>query len=289
MKLPKVLLLYKKTSYDNYFLANKQRSSALKKLLTPQELKRFLDTHQFHYATLTKVQQVLRRRGVGFTRFCRGEAFDPAGFDLVITVGGDGTFMEASHHIKDQFILGVNSDPHWSVGRFCSGTAYNFEDLLEDFIARRPRVLLFQRMKVEISSLKKKFLALNDVLLCHQNPGAMSLYSIDFEGYREQQRSSGVGIATAAGSTGAIASAGGRVLPPQSMNVQYMPRELYRGRGTTYRLKGGLIPDGETIKIASLMREGVVYVDGSHICLPFAFGSTLKVERSKHPLKAIWK
>ena len=146
MRSPKVLLLYKKTSYDNYFLANKKRSSALKKLLTPQELKRFLDTHQFHYATLTKVQQVLRGRGIKFARLCRGETVDPSGFGLVITVGGDGTFMEASHSIKDQFILGVNSDPHWSVGRFCSGTAYNFAGLLDGFITQRPRILFFQRM-----------------------------------------------------------------------------------------------------------------------------------------------
>lgn len=289
MTLPKVLLLYKKTSYDSYFLADKQRSSALKKLLTPREFKRFLDTHQLHYAALTKVQQVLRRRGIKFIRFCRGKAIDPTGFDLVITLGGDGTFMEASHGIKDQFILGVNSNPYWSVGRFCAGTVYNFADLLEGFIAKRARVLFFQRMQVAVSPLKKKFLALNDVLVCHQNPGAMSRYSIDFRGYREQQRSSGVWISTAAGSSGAIASAGGRVLGPQSRNLQYMPRELYHGCGTTYHLKGGLIPDGESIKAVSLMREGVVYVDGSHIYLPFVFGSILKVELSKHPLKAIWK
>ena len=76
---------------------------------------------------------------------------------------------------------------------------------------------------------------------------------------------------------------------PQNKNLQYKPRELYSGRGTHYRFKGGLIPDGEHIKITSLMREGVVYVDGSHICVPFAFGSTLKISRSKHPLKVVWK
>ncbi len=289
MKNPKVLLLYKKTSYDNYFLADPKRSAQLRKLFTPPEFKRFLDTHQFHYATLTKVQQTLKQKGIDYIRLCRGERFNSKHFDLVVTVGGDGTFMEASHSLTNQFILGVNSDPFWSVGRFCSATAYTFANMLKGFLEGRPRILLFQRMHVQISTQKKHFTALNDILLCHINPGAMSRYTIFFNKHTEHQRSSGVWISTAAGSTGAILSAGGKVLPPQSKNLQYKPRELYLGKGAKYRFKGGLITDDESMKIASLMREGVMYVDGSHIRLPFVFGSTLKVKRSPHPLKAIWK
>ena len=286
MNLSKVLLFYKKTSYDHYFLAGKKRSSALKKLFAPRELKRFLDTHQLHYATLARVQKALQRRGIHYERFCRGKTFDPSGFGLVITVGGDGTFMEAARALKGQFVLGVNSNPYWSVGRFCAGTAHNFSGLLERWIAGHPRILVLARMQIELQ--KKKYLAINDILACHQSPGAMSRYALYFRGQKEEQRSSGVWISTAAGSTGAICSAGGRVLPAQSKQLQYKPRELYRGYGG-YHLKGGLISDGENIRITSLMREGVVYVDGSHVCLPFVFGSTLKVSRSPHPLKVIWK
>ncbi len=287
MNLSKVLLFYKKTSYDHYFLAGQKRSFTLKKLFAPRELKRFLDTHQLHYAALAGVQETLRRRGIRYECFCRGKAFDPSGFGLVITVGGDGTFLEAARVLKGQFVLGVNSNPYWSVGRFCAGTAYNFSDLLERLIAGRSRILVLQRMQIELQ--RKKYLALNDILACHQSPGAMSRYALHFRGQREQQRSSGVWISTAAGSTGAISSAGGRILAPQSKQLQYKPRELYHGRACGYHLKGGLIRDGEDIRITSLMREGVVYVDGCHICLPFVFGSTLKVSRWRHPLKVIWK
>src|SRR3989344_3282813 len=51
-------------------------------------------------------------------------------FDLVITVGGDGTFLDASHFIKDVPIIGVNSDPKRSVGRYCIANAENFEELI---------------------------------------------------------------------------------------------------------------------------------------------------------------
>ena len=71
---------------------------------------------------------------------------------------------------------------------------------------------------------------LNDILVCHHNPGAMSRYFLTVEGTREEQRSSGVWIATAAGSSGGLHSAGGKVLTQKSKEFQYRPRELYRGK-----------------------------------------------------------
>lgn len=41
---------------------------------------------------------------------------------LVITIGGDGTFLHSAHKIKNDksFILGVNSKPNESIGKLCS-------------------------------------------------------------------------------------------------------------------------------------------------------------------------
>src|SRR5262245_27074431 len=40
-----------------------------------------------------------------------GEPFNSAGADLVVTVGGDGTLLSASHSVTDAPILGINSAP----------------------------------------------------------------------------------------------------------------------------------------------------------------------------------
>jgi NAD kinase len=129
---------------------------------------------------------------------------------------------------------------------------------------------------------------LNDILICHHNPGAMSRYFLTIGKVKEEQRSSGIWIATAAGSSGGIYSAGGRILPPESKEYQYKPRELYRGKGVYYKLKGDLLNPDQTITMISLMREGVIFVDGSHVCLPFSFGAKIYVQRSSNPLKIIY-
>jgi len=128
---------------------------------------------------------------------------------------------------------------------------------------------------------------LNDILIAHQNPAAMSRYAIRVNGTQEEQRSSGLWLSTAVGSTAAIKSAGGRVLPRESKAIQYLPRELYYGPGTTYRLTGGLVQLGRAIVLRSLMREGMVYADGEHLRVPFRYGDVLRVSRSPQPLVVV--
>ncbi len=289
MKLPKVLLLYKNSSFANYFLGKKRISPELKRLYYSQELERFKKTHKTHYASIKTVEQILKKYHLSYDKYSRGERADYSAYDFIVTVGGDGTFLEASHNIDKQFILGVNSDPTWSVGRFCAANVHTFEMFLGEFLKGEAFVQVLNRMDLTFSTSKTVYRALNDVLITHQNPAAMSRYYLTVDSIKEEQRSSGVWVSTAVGSSGAILSAGGYVLPSQSKSLQYKPRELYAGTGAKYTLKGGIFAEGESLKIASLMREGVVYLDGSHICLPFSFGSVVTIKHSRFPLKALWK
>ena len=65
--------------------------------------------------------------------------------DLVVTIGGDGTLLAASHAIGDTPILGINSAPDFSVGFFCSGRLGNgsdvfFPDTVEGVRAQDPAI-----------------------------------------------------------------------------------------------------------------------------------------------------
>jgi len=235
------------------------------------------------------VEAVLKHRKLKFTKACRGTSLDYNRYDLIITVGGDGTFLEAARQVKGGVVWGVNSDPSWSVGRFCSGNPKNFEVLLDKVLTHKARVRKFNRLNLSFSDGTQSMNVLNDLLICHQNPGAMSRYYLTVGRVREEQRSSGVWIATAAGSSGGLHSAGGIVLPQEVKEFQYKPRELYRGRKIRYHLKGGILKPAQKIALTSLMREGVVFVDGSHVCLPFSFGSKIFVKRSLNPLKIIFE
>jgi NAD+ kinase len=284
-----ILLLYKNSTYAGYFLSDRKRLAQLEGLLNSEEIKRFRRTHENHFWSLSYVEAVLKNRKLKFTKACRGSSLNYSRYDLIITVGGDGTFLEAARHIKNEIIWGVNSDPSWSVGRFCSGNPENFESLLDKILAGKAGLRKFNRLSLSFSDGTQPMNVLNDILICHHNPGAMSRYFLTVGKVREEQRSSGVWIATAAGSSGGLHSAGGKVLSQENKEFQYKPRELYRGKNIHYHLKGGLLKPAQKITLTSLMREGVVFVDGSHVCLPFSFGSRVYVKRSSNPLKVVFE
>lgn len=284
-----ILLLYKNSTYAGYFLSDRKRLAQLEGLLNSEEIKRFRLTHDNHFWSLSYVETMLKNRKLKFTKACRGSSLDYNRYDLVITVGGDGTFLEAARHIKKGVVWGVNSDPSWSVGRFCSGNPDNFEILLNKILAGKAAVKKIDRLSLSFSDGTRSMNVLNDILICHHNPGAMSRYYLTVGKVREEQRSSGVWIATAAGSSGGLHSAGGRVLPQENKEFQYRPRELYRAKNTRYQLKGGVLKPAQKITLTSLMREGVVFVDGSHVCLPFSFGARVFVTHSPNPLKIIFE
>ena len=284
-----ILLLYKNSTYAGYFLSDRKRLAQLEGLLNTEEIKRFRRTHENHFWSLSYVEAVLKNRKLKFTKACRGSSLDYSRYDLIITVGGDGTFLEAARQVKNEIVWGVNSDPSWSVGRFCSGNPKNFEVLLDKVLAGKAKVRKFNRLNLSFSDGTQSMNVLNDILICHHNPGAMSRYYLTVGRVREEQRSSGVWIATAAGSSGGLHSAGGKVLPQENKEFQYKPRELYRGKNIRYHLKGGILKPAQKITLTSLMREGVVFVDGSHVCLPFSFGAKIFVNRSSNPLKIIFE
>jgi len=115
----------------------------------------------------------------------------------------------------------------------------------------------------------------------------MSRYYVKVGTIKEEQRNSGLWIATATGSSGAIKSAGGRLIKLGEKSIQYMPRELYYGFSKTYKLKGRVLREKPKLEVTSLMRSGRIFIDGTHVQLKFPFNATLKVALSPNPLKTI--
>ncbi|MDO8580991.1 MAG: NAD(+)/NADH kinase [Candidatus Omnitrophota bacterium] len=281
-----VLLLYKRSAYQLYFLDSKS-SMRPQNPIVVKECEAFKEAHDSHYATLRTVARTLFRHGVRFTECYRGRNIPYSAFDLVITVGGDGTFLEAARKIKHQVMLGVNSAPKYSVGRYCVANKDNFEGILKRLLAGRFKIKHFHRLRVQFDHRRQPVEALNDVLICHRNPAVLCRYGIQRGSRFEEQRSSGIWVSTPAGSTGAIHSAGGKGMDPYAKKIQYVPRELYESKGSRYRLKGGIVPAGQKIKITSLMRQGMVFLDGAHQKFPFDFGSQLMISLSSHPVKTV--
>lgn len=283
MKINRVLILYKQSTYKHFFL--KKGKSSLQN--NNPIASRFIKTHHEHYGTLEKVENFFKTRGIPYSKLLRGSKKDFSAYDLIVTVGGDGTLLEGAAHVKSQLMLGINSDPQWSVGRFCFANGGNFAQIIMGILNGVHKIRILNRMKVSFKNSGISTIALNDILICHRNPAAMSRYYLEFKGQKEEQRSSGVWVATAAGSTGAIRSAGGMVLPEESTDLQFVARELYRGKIAEARHRSSVFKTGERLRFISLMREGVVYVDGSHVNFSFPFGEVLSVKKSPYPLRLV--
>jgi len=285
-----VLLIYKKSTYELYFAKYHLWANSRLNTLTKKSIHEFKKSHESHYLTLKHIQDALESRGIRFCTADRRRNMNYEDYDLVITIGGDGTLLNAAQRIKNQLILGVNSHPSVSVGRFCSATQTNFGQVLESILNSRPEIRRLHRMTMRLNNQPTHIHALNDILICHTNPAAMSHYVIKIGNRNEHHRTSGIWISTAAGSTGAIQSASGKPMPITSKSIQYMPRELYFRRDVNYRLRGGILTKGTGICIESRMEEGVVYVDGARRFLSLGYGDVLKISGSKEPVYIVdWK
>ena len=288
MNIKKTLIVYKKSAYQTYFMEYKHANFIRLARSGDKGLTHIKQSHHVHYHTLDRIENILDQHGIKFEHRYRGKSFNENNYDLIISVGGDGTFLDAARNIKTKPILGINSDISHSVGRFCSAHKSNFEEVFENILKDKFKIMRINRMEIKVNNEFLNRTILNDILICHACPAAMSHYIVSMNGKEERQRSSGMWISTAAGSTGGIRSAGGEALSLESGRFQYMPRELYDGHGIRYRLKGGKITQIKTFEIRSQMQEGMIYTDGAHYHAPFKYGDRLNISISKAALNAIF-
>lgn len=279
-----VLVVYKKSAYQIY-VREKRNPRFLNK--RGWDIRRLLSAHKAHKETLAGVEQTLREAGLPYRMIYRAALHDYAPYDLVVSVGGDGTLLEAARGVRRQLLLGVNSDPERSTGSYCSATGRTFPRALQSMLGGKARTRILHRMQLALNGKALDISVLNDILIAHQNPAAMSRYWIQIKGAKEEQRSSGVWVSTAAGSTGAMKSAGGRVLPRASKAIQYLPRELYWPRGVRYRLTGGVLTPDTAVTFGSLMREGMMFVDGEHRRTRLRYGDRLSISGSPYSLTLV--
>src|SRR3989304_5997913 len=75
-----------------------------------------------HLKAIEKVRDILLKENKKFSFVMANElkASDFEDIDLVITIGGDGTFIRAASFISSQLILGINSEPDSSEGALTS-------------------------------------------------------------------------------------------------------------------------------------------------------------------------
>ena len=287
LKVQKVLVLHKKTTYQ--IQAEEYRESRFLKLLQEKSkvVERVELAHNEHIATMEVVEAELSKRNIDYRIIARSELDHYIqDIDLMISVGGDGTFLDASHSLDKVPLLGVNSSQSSSFGHFCLANQDNFAPLLDQIMDGSLSYVNILRLRLELNGEVLPQRSLNEILVAHTIPAATSRYFMELEEIHEEHRSSGVLVGSPAGSTGTLRSAGARVLPIDFDQYQFMVREPNMRPSDNWQLLHGLVPKSKPLVITSQMRTGAIFVDGPHIVYPFALGDRLTVHADGNDLLA---
>ncbi len=259
----KALVIIKTSIYEFYSQSDDDKVRAYATADTPCG-RRLQNAHRILEESKHHVLAGLAAAGVDVTLTARGSAekYCPfTDFDVVITVGGDGTFLEAAHYITRTPVLPVNGNPESSVGFYTVVDAPEFAEYFTRF-NRLPRTEL-RRMGVWINGEKMPVLAVNDVLFAHAHPASTTRYSMDGQ---TVIKGSGLLISTPSGSTGWIYYEGGEQMDLSRADLQVLHRGTRRPPFFS-----------DTFEIISHNRSGYVYLDGEHVAFPCTLGDRLYV------------
>ncbi len=290
---PRVLVLVKRTSYRTMVLIEKD--ARVKSLLARSDptVKSLRRSHQHHEETRREVIAALHELGTSVELVDGPRSLVAGAFELVVTIGGDGTLLAASHRVGPEVpILGVNSAPDHSVGFFCVARKGTVRSMLAAALEGTLRRTVLSRMRVDLNGECLHNRVLNDALFCHTIPAATSRYILEVKagaGHAEieEQRSSGLWIGPAAGSTAAQRSAGGRILPLTSRKIQYVVREPYTPGGVPLRMPVGTVEPSGSVLIRNKMREAKIFLDGHHIVHDVQMGDVITLRRSDETLTVL--
>jgi NAD kinase len=206
--------------------------------------------------------------------------------DMIVVVGGDGTFLRASHHNKDVPMFGINPSPENKEGFFLQADLNDFQEKL-DRIHKGFSIGKLLRLEAEINGKKLKELALNEIYIGDAKPYLVFNYQLKIGKMQEFQRSSGILIGTPAGSNAWLKSAGGITMEMHEEKYQYIVREPYIGRLTpACSLRKGIMEKVDIIEV-ECKSPGIVVIDSISPEYKIKAGDKLKISVSNHPLKYI--
>jgi NAD kinase len=197
--------------------------------------------------------------------------------DIVVTLGQDGLVANTAKYVGSQPIVAVNPDPERFDGILLPFLPEQAHAVIEKVAEQRYRVRPVTLAEATTSD-GQRLLAFNDLFIGAQSH-VSARYRIKWKGKAEPQSSSGVLVATGAGSTGWMSSvfnmaAGVEGLTGEpTMKPMYFPwedrrllfvvREPFVSRHSKADVVAGWIEAKQTLELESQMPSGgVIFSDG---------------------------
>lgn len=210
-----------------------------------------------------EIEHALKLRGMhGFRITSDPKALSEQPFDMLITLGGDGTMLRAAHLVAEHGtpILGIHMG---RLGFLAEVPDSEWEQSLDCIAAQQfwleERAMLCCRLRRHDTECGP-WDALNEVVIGRGGISHVVHLATHVDGgYFTTYVADGLIVATATGSTAYALSAGGPILPPELHNMLLVPICPHLSLDRTIVLaKGATV----TVHVESAA-EGVVVVDGT--------------------------
>lgn len=200
--------------------------------------------------------------------------------DIVIAVGQDGLVANTLKYLDSQPLIGVNPDTCRWDGVLLPFNPTDIEKVVTDVFHNQRRFKEITLAQADLNDGQRLY-AVNDLFI-GQRTHVSARYTINYNGQKEQQSSSGIIVSTGLGSTGWFKSilAGASGVAATCINkkinlrqqedftwdsdfLYYSVREPYPSNWTSANLVFGKVDSTCYLKIVSQMPEnGVIFSDG---------------------------
>jgi NAD kinase len=218
------------------------------------------------FASQQKAEQLLRQAArnnkleITFSKDKNLKNISYDSFDLILTLGGDGTFLTAAQYSLNTPILGINSFPHphpkkGSIGALTSVSINVINEAFAKLQKNEFTIEKWPRLSAEIDGQLIPGLAVNEIFFGPVEQDKICDFKLILNNKSEIFPSGGIIISTSKGSTSWYQNAGGN---PFENSLGFLVREPNKNRDPTF-----------TQGLISLKEETLIETGGGQTFLSF--------------------
>jgi NAD+ kinase len=229
--------------------------------------------------------EIKNRQNINIDPFDTFEGLDDS-FDLLITIGGDGTILRAITYVRDYSIpiVGINTG---RLGFLATIQKDKIEGAMEDIIKGNYQISQRSLLTIETDPENQKLLdfniALNDIAVSRKNTTSMITVETYLNNeYLTSYWADGLIISTPTGSTGYSLSCGGPVIIPDADSFALTPIAPHN-----LNARPLVIPDSTEIKLRISGREDSYFVSLDSRIATLSNDSTIIIKKASFKIKMV--
>lgn len=290
MELDTIVIVPKATKYEVDLVEFKFTPAQLLEKYEKEgvDIKKILDSHHAQKKALARLKEFFKE-----SQFVQRDSLNKEivqNATVVISFGGDNHFQYISHYLDSVPILGINSDPSRSLGALNQVTMHDIEKIVKRLQGDDFKTEEWTRL-ASATFGRTAVLTTSEVFLGENRREYMSRHVLTHREQSEEQKCSGLIVATGAGSTGWYDSVcrylhtDGTPFPRTEKRARFVVTEPFRG-AHKYSLLEGVLEEGEVLKINSLNDRGTIVIDAID-GFSFSRGTRATVKIADKPLRVI--